>query len=299
MQNTQLLGSMQVFISVADSGSFSESARRLGLSQPSVSRQVNKLEAHLGVRLLQRTTRRLSLTEAGQIYYEKARQIHHDVLEAGQSISGFKDTPSGLLRLSVPNIWANTTIAPYIGEFLRKYPDIKLEIESSDIVQDIIEDRLDLVIRVGTLKDSSYIAIPLANIRLVLCATPNYIKQLGLPKTASDLQNHNFIFYNNYNQLMFSDKSGEQSINITGSVSTNDVSVIISSVLQDIGMCVLPDLLINHLLETGKLVDVMPEATLNFTNLPIKQIFALYSNRKHLPAKVRAFLDFFREKFKR
>ena len=297
MQNNQLLGSMQVFVSVADSGSFSESARRLGLSQPSISRQINNLETHLGVRLLQRTTRSLSLTEAGLIYYEKARQIQRDVFEAGQSISGFKDTPSGLLRISAPHTWTETRLAPHLGEFLEKYPLIRLEIESNDLVQDIVEDRLDLVIRVGFLKDSSYIAIPLSKIRMVLCATPAYIKQHGQPKTASDLQNHNFIYYENYTQLIFSDTSPEQLIRISGSVKSNIVSVMLAAVRQHIGMSLLPDLLIEHLLETGELIDVMPNADISIKNLPIEQIYALYSNRKHLPAKVRAFLDFFRTKF--
>jgi len=297
MQNNQLLGSIQVFVSVADSGSFSESARRLGLSQPSVSRQINNLETHLGVRLLQRTTRSLSLTEAGLIYYEKARQIQRDVYEAGQSISGFKDTPSGLLRISAPHTWTETRLAPYLGEFLEKYPQIRLEIESNDLVQDIIEDRLDLVIRVGFLKDSSYIAIPLSKIRMVLCATPAYIKRHGQPKTATDLQNHNFIYYENYTQLNFSDDSSEQLISISGSVKSNIVSVMLSAVRQHIGVSVLPDLLIENLLQTGELVDVMPDANINIKNLPVEQIYALYSNRKHLPAKVRAFLDFFRTKF--
>ena len=297
MQNNQLLGSMQVFISVADSGSFSESARRMGLSQPSISRQINNLEMHLGVRLLQRTTRSLSLTEAGLIYYEKARQIQRDVFEAGQSISGFKDTPSGLLRISAPHTWTETRLAPHLGEFLEKYPQIRLEIESNDLVQDIIEDRLDLVIRVGFLKDSSYIAVPLSKIRMVLCATPTYIKKHGQPKTASDLQNHNFIYYENYTQYIFSDGSSEQLVSISGTVKSNIVSVMLAAVRQHIGLSVLPDLLIEHLLETGELIDVMPNADISIKNLPVEQIYALYSNRKHLPAKVRAFLDFFRTKF--
>ena len=117
MENSYLLRAMQIFISVVDSGSFSESARRLGVSQPSVSRQVNLLEEHLGIRLLQRTTRRLSLTEAGQIYYQKARKIQLDVMEAGLSISEFKQKPSGVLKIASPYTWTEMKIAPHIGEF--------------------------------------------------------------------------------------------------------------------------------------------------------------------------------------
>ncbi|MCK5905726.1 MAG: LysR family transcriptional regulator, partial [Gammaproteobacteria bacterium] len=179
MKNNHLLGAIQAFISVADSGSFSESARRLKLSQPSISRQVTALEEHLGVRLLQRSTRKLSLTEAGQIYYEKARNIQANVIEAYESIRGFKERPSGLLKISAPHTWTELLITPHLNGFLTQYPSIKLNIECNDNIQDVIEDQLDLVIRVGKLKDSSYVAVLFAKIRMVLCASPDYIEKWG------------------------------------------------------------------------------------------------------------------------
>lgn len=297
MENNHLLGSMQVFISVVDSGSFSESARRLGISQPSVSRQVNSLEEYLGIRLLHRSTRRLSLTEAGQIYYEKARKVQLDVIDAYESISGFKEKPSGMLKISLPYVWADTKITPHLAEFLQQYPDIQLSIECNDEMQNLIEDQLDLVIRVGDLKDSANIAVSFGTIRLVMCATRNYIQQYGMPNTPSDLQNHNFILYEDYNQVTIKSSTNTQNIRVSGSVSTNMVSVMLTAIQQDIGMSILPDLLINHLLETGELVDIMPDAEISIKNLPISQVYALYSNRRHLPAKVRAFLDFFRPRF--
>ena len=297
MDNNQLLGAMQAFITVVDSGSFSECARRLGVSQPSVSRQVNYLEEQLGVRLLQRTTRRLSLTEAGQIYYEKARQIKNDVLEAAQSISGFKDTPSGTLKISAPHTWTETKITPYLGEFLSLYPELNIDIECNDSFQDMIEDRLDLVIRVGELKDSSFIAVPFGKVRMVLIATEKYLKRHGRPQTATDLQNHNCIVFEDYHRLIFNDINNSQEVSISGNVSANAVPVMLAAVLQDIGMTVLPDLLVNQLIKTSEVIDVMPEANIEVKNLPINQVFALYSNRKHLPAKVRAFLDFFKPRF--
>ena len=298
MENSQLLGSMQAFISVADSGSFSESARRLGLSQPSVSRQVNNLEEYLGVRLLQRTTRRLSLTEAGQIYYEKARQIQQDVEDASQSITGFKETPSGTLKISAPYTWAETKITPYLGEFLQQYPDLKIDIECNDSFQDMIEERLDLVIRVGILKDSSFIAVPFGKIRMVMFATPDYLQQHGIPKTATDLQNHNCVLFEDFKHVILTDKSCSQEVTISGNVTANTVPIMISAVLQNIGIAILPDLLINHLLRSGEIIEIMPETEIEIKDLPINQVFALYSNRKHLPAKVRAFLDFFKLRFK-
>ena len=301
MENAHLLGSnllgiMEVFISVVDSGSFSESARRLGLSQPSVSRQVSALEEHLGVRLLQRTTRRLSLTEAGQIYYEKARQIQLDVVEAGLSIGGFKEKPSGILKVSAPYTWTENIIAPHISEFLSLYPELKLDIECNDQFQDMIEDRLDIVIRVGVLKDSSYIAVPLGNVRMLMCATPAYLEKFGTPKTAKDLQNHNFILFEEFNQISFDDGLNTEHVTITGNVIANSVPVMLAAVLQDMGITILPDLLINHLIERDDIRCVMPDVEIDIKSLPINKVFALYSNRKHLPAKVRVFIDFFKTK---
>jgi DNA-binding transcriptional LysR family regulator len=201
MENGHLLASMQAFINVVESGSFSESARRRGLSQPSVSRQVNGLESQLGVRLLQRTTRSLSLTEAGQVYYDKAKLIQYAVTEAGQAMSGFKDSPSGLLRVSAPHTWMEAKIAPHLGEFLSLYPEIKLDIQCNDHIQNMVEERLDLVIRVGRASDSSYIAIPFSKVKIVLCASPEYFEKKGRPKTLADLNNHNFITYDKLNTL--------------------------------------------------------------------------------------------------
>lgn len=293
-----LLAAMQVFVSVVDSGSFSESARRLGISQPSVSRQVNALEERLGVRLLQRSTRRLSLTEAGQIYYEKVRRIQQDLLEAQQSVSGFRETPSGVLKVSTSYAWVEM-ITPLLSEFLQQYPQIKLDIECNDQLQDMIEDQLDLVIRVGALEDSSFIAVPLSSIRLVVCASQTYLQRHGAPRTAADLSNHPFIVFRDFNRILVT-QGGEppQQVKVAGPVSSNAVSVMLAALQQHLGLAVLPDLLVNALLETGELVNLMPEAEFQVVNLPVSHVYALYSNRRHLPAKVRAFLDFFRPRFR-
>ena len=297
MDDGYLFGAMRVFISVADSASFSESARQLGMSQPSVSRQINSLEEYLGVRLLHRTTRKISLTEAGSIYYEKARHIQRDVKEASQSISGYTETPSGLLRVSAPYTWTDSILSPHLSEFLTQYPEIKLDIECNDQFQDIIEDQLDVVIRVGVQKDSSFIAVPFGSIKVIVCATPEYVAQYGKPKTPVDISNHNFILFEDYNEISFSDGEDKYQISLTGTVSANMVSVMISAVKQHIGLTVLPDLIVKRLIDSGELVDVMPGFKIEIKNLPMDEVFALYSNRRHLPSKVRVFLDFFKQKF--
>lgn len=296
MDDYHLFGAMQTFVSVVETGSFSQCARILGTSQPSVSRQISQLEEQLGIRLLQRSTRRLSLTEAGQVYYHKARSILRDVIEAGQSIRDLADKPSGLLRVSVPHTWADRKIAPYLDRFLELYPDIRLDLECNDTIQDMIEDRLDLVIRVGRLTDSSYIAVPFGSIDMVLCASPQYLQQHGTPTSIEDLSQHNFIAYENYNQLII-EHDEKKLVSVSGNISSNNVNLILSSVLQHLGISLLPDMLISSYLNTGQLIELLPDTGLTIKDLPVEQAFALYSSRKQLPAKVRAFIDFFKPMF--
>lgn len=294
--NTHLLAYMEIFIQVVDSGSFSEAARRLSISQPSVSRQIGALETILGVRLLQRTTRRLSLTEAGEIYYRQSRKIQRDIIEAGNSISAYKESPSGLLKIGAPIGWTEIKIAPYISEFLEKYPDIELDIQSTDDVQDVVEERLDLVLRVGVLNDSSYVARRFGPAKLVLSATREYYERWGMPASPTDLTTHNCIVFNHYNQWTFKNAKSEQVVHVNGKVNTHMVSVMISMALQHMGVMLLPVQLIQRQLDSGELLEIFSDYTVNYTQLDDMEVFVLYSNRRHLPAKVKAFIDFFRDK---
>ena len=297
MEDGHLLASMQAFINVVESGSFSESARRMGLSQPSVSRQVNALESQLGVRLLQRSTRSLSLTEAGQVYYDKAKLIQRAVTEANQSISGFKDSPSGLLRVSAPHTWTEAKIAPHLGEFLHLYPEITLDIQCNDHILDMVEERLDLVIRVGRANDSSYIAIPFSKVKILLCASPEYFDKKGRPKTLADLNNHDFITYDKFNKLILSKETEQQEIPMQGPLIMNSVAGMISAAKQGVGLIAIPDLLLQQDLSEQSLEQILPEYHLDIKGLAVEQAFAMYSSRKQMPAKMRAFLDFYKVKF--
>lgn len=295
-ENTHLLAYMEIFIEVVDSGSFSEAARRMSISQPSVSRQIGALEAALGVRLLQRTTRRLSLTEAGEIYYRQSRKIQRDIIEAGNSISAFKESPSGLLKIGAPIGWTEIKIAPHLSEFLKAYPDIELDIQSTDDVQDVVEERLDLVLRVGVLNDSSYVARPLGKASLVLCASPQYFEKHGRPVVPGDLSGHNCITFDHNNQWTFKADKTEQVINVKGKVNTHMVSVMISMCEQHMGVMLLPVQLLRKQLFSGELEEIFEGYGISYTQLDEMEVFVLYSNRKHLPAKVKAFIDFFRDK---
>jgi len=297
MEDGHLLASMQAFINVVESGSFSESARRMGLSQPSVSRQVNALETQLDVRLLHRTTRSLSLTEAGQVYYDKAKLIQRAVTEANQAISGFKDSPSGLLRVSAPHTWTEAKIAPHLGEFLQLYPEITLDIQCNDHILDMVEERLDLVIRVGRANDSSYIAIPFSKVKIILCGSPEYFDNKGRPKTIADLNNHDFITYDKFNKLIISKESEQQEIPMQGPLMMNSVAAIISAAKQGVGLIAIPDLLLQQDLIEQSLEQILPEYQIDIKGLAVEQAFAMYSSRKQMPAKVRAFLDFYKTRF--
>lgn len=295
-ENAHLLAYMDVFIVVADSGSFSEAARGLGVSQPSVSRQIGALEESLGVRLLQRTTRRMSLTEAGEVYYRQVRQIQRDVIEAGNSILAFKEKPSGLLKIGAPVGWTEIKIAPYLSEFMSAYPDIELDIQCTDTMQDLVEDRLDLVLRVGPLLDSSYVAQPLGKIELVVSATPAYFNEKGMPASPVDLARHHCIMFGDNSQWGFKRGKTEQIVQVRGRVNTRMVSVMISMALQHMGVMLLPVQLIREPLASGELVEIFGDYSVCYTQLGAMDVFVLYSNRRHLPAKVRAFVDFFRDK---
>ena len=297
MENGSLLAAMQVFISVVESGSFSECARRLGLSQPSISRQVNNLEEQLGIRLLQRTTRRISLTEAGHIYYEKAREIQHAVTEAHQAISGFKETPSGTLKVSVPYTWMEMKIAPHLGEFLQMYPDIKLDIRCNDARQDMVAEQLDIVIRVGQANDSSYVAVPLAQVDMKLVASIDYCGRFGAPNTLSDLHNHPFIIFEDFDTLIYQHPDNQLELKVNSKLITNSVASMISATKQGIGLCLMPTPLIEAELKSGELQPLLPNCNFQLKGLMVHQAFAMYSSRRQMPAKVRAFLDFYKARF--
>ena len=298
MEHRQLFATMNAFIAVVNAGSFSAAAKQLKLSQPSISRMVSELEEDLGVRLLQRSTRKLSLTEAGVIYFEKAQKIQQDVLEAKQSINGFKHTPSGKIRIGAPLHWVDLFIAPFISEFLDTYPDITLEIVATDQHQDIVNDSLDVVLRVGDPKHVTYIAVPIKPVKLKLCASDIYLKRFGTPKNINQLNNHNCLTYAGMNHWQYFENNELQQVKASGNLDSNLVTVLISSAKQGLGLVLLPDLIVNPHINDTQLIPIMEDHCWSIKHATIENMYALYSDRKHLAAKTRAFIDFFKEKIK-
>ena len=298
MDNNYTLGTMRVFISVVENGSFSECSRLLGISQPSVSRQISNLEKNIGVQLLQRTTRSLNLTEAGQIYYVKVKKIHQDIMELDKDLSHHTNTPSGALRISVPHTWAENILMPILSQFLLQHPEITLNIECNDNYQDVILDDFDLVIRIGRLKDSTFIAVPLVKINMVLCASNKYIKKFGKPENPSDISLHNFISYDNHRSIIVKSTNQDSVIKTNGNMNANIVSLLLSAVKQGLGISVLPDILIKDLLNQGKFIHIMPKYSFEIKNLAVEQMYILCTSRKQLPAKARSLIDFIKDHFK-
>jgi len=296
MNNRQYLPAINAFIAVINTGSFSQAAKQLNCSQPSISRLINELEDGLGVRLLQRSTRKLTPTEAGTIYFHKVQKIQQDILEAGHSINGFKQTPSGTLRIGAPLHWVDLFITPFIPEFLKLYPNIKLEIQATDEHQDIVRDSLDIVLRVGDPKHVTYIAVPIKPVKLQLCASPSYIEQHGLPTDITQLNHHNCLTYQGFNQWQCMENQNLKQLTANGSLNANLVTILITSALNGLGVTLLPNLLLNNYIEAKQLVTIMPNYTWSIKGATVENMYALYSDRKHLAAKTRAFIDFFKEK---
>ncbi len=302
MDNHQRLRCMEVCICVADAGNFSEAARLLGTSQPSVSRQIAQLEDDIGLRIFQRTTRKLALTEAGSIYLDSIRQAVSGVENAHQSIARFNSEASGVLKVGAPLLWAELKIAPHLAEFLTLYPKVNIELICTDTHQDIIHDQLDLVIRIGVMKDSAYIAAPLGKVRMVLCATPQYLTHHGTPTHPHDLKDHQCIIYETLNEWIFTQPTKATiaepiTQTVSGKLRTNSVPVILNTLQQHMGITLIPEPLVRDLLNTGQLVELMPNYEGSLKHLGVEHAFALYPNRKHLAAKTKAFLAFIKRKF--
>ncbi len=287
--------SFKVFLAVAGAGSFAAAADRLELSRAVVSKHIKHLEERVGTRLLERTTRRVALTELGRAFYERAQravgELDEAMLEAGQSTAA----PRGRIRITSALSFGLRHLSHAISAYLSRYPEVKIELELSDRFIDIGEEGFDLAIRIGTLDESSLIARKLATTRLVACASPAYIKQHGAPRTPQELREHNCLTYSyNPRPKFWSFRRGgqEQTVQVEGCVQVNNGDLLQQLVRDGHGIALLPAFLAGADLEAGRLVDVLREYDEGELG-----IYAVYTNRKYMPAKVRSFLNFLVERF--
>lgn len=283
-------GAIPVFVTVVESGGFSPAAKLLGISKSAVSKRVTQLEEQMGVKLLHRTTRKLSLTEAGEHFFQHARIAHQAAKDAQDAVAQLQGEPQGRLRINTPMSFGRLHIAPLIPEFLKRYPKISIEMVMDDKVADLIGEGFDIAIRGGDLPDSSLIARKLAPLRNVLCASPDYIEKHGRPIELSQLADHNcliFTYSKDIKEWLFIKDGQTQSVEVTGNYNVNNSEALREALLQGAGIGRLPTFVAGPDIKSGKLVSLFEEY-----QMPDKTIYAVFPERQYLPSKVRAFIDF-------
>lgn len=281
---------LRSFAEVVDAGSFVAAADRLRLSKAAVSRHVAELEARLGVRLLHRTTRKLSLTEEGEVFHARARELLGAMEEAEAEITSRSREAVGLVRVSVPVSFGIRHLADTWGAFRRKHPKVTLDINLSDRVADIADEGFDIAVRIARLPDSSLVTRQLATTRAVLCASPQYLRRAGRPRHPADLTEHSVVAYSYWSdrdEWEFTGPEGAVTVRTQPCIRTNNGDVCRAAALQHQGLILQPTFIVGDDLAQGTLVEVLPEwrsVTLG--------IHAVYQSRKHMTPKVRLLIDF-------
>jgi DNA-binding transcriptional LysR family regulator len=284
------------FVKVVESGSFARAAERLDVSVSSVSRQVSDLEAHLDARLLNRTTRRLSLTEAGRTFHERSVQLLADLEEAEQSAGAGTVRPRGTLRLTCGIAFGIHHLAPAIAVFMSRFSDMRFDVELSDRMADLVDEGFDVAVRIGEIGGQNLVGRKVGATCLICCAAPAYLARHGEPRTPEDLAAHVCLTYEYAQQRdvwAFRDAEGrERNARIAGPVHANNGNFLEAMVIEGIGIGYQPDFIVGPDVRAGRLVPILR----GFAPPPAG-IHVVYPSRRHLSAKVRAFADFLAERF--
>lgn len=279
---------MEIFARVVTAGSMSAAGREMGLSPAVVSKRLRRLEDRLGTRLLQRTTRQISLTEAGQGFYERVVAIIASIDEAEAFVSRRSALARGTLKVSAPTSFGRMHIAPHLGPFLVQNPDLAIHLDLSDEFVDIVGDGFDLAIRIAELSDSSLVARRLAPIHRVLCAAPAYLEKNGTPRSIADLASHACLTATPQDHWRLEGPDGIVSVKPAGPIQTNSSEVVREAVLAGLGIALRSTWDIGPDLRAGKLQLVLPA----YRASRHVGVYAVYPSRRFLPAKVRVFIDF-------
>ncbi|UYO00993.1 MAG: LysR family transcriptional regulator [Devosia sp.] len=286
---TQDLARIRAFVQVFDSGGFSAAARQHGRSKALLSKYVTDLEDYLGVRLMNRTTRKLSLTEAGETYYRESSALLQQLDDLDASISDQTTEPRGLLRVSAPRNFGETTLAPAIFEFLRQHPKVALDLRLEDRYVDLVDEGVDVALRISTLTDSSLIARKIADMHVIAGASPALLKTVGTPKHPEDLRHLPCIVDVNLqgqSNWRFIEDGKTISVPVNGPLRVNSPLAARTAAVMGLGFVVLPSYLADPKVASGELVPVLQDF------LPTGQTLqAVYPHRRHLAGKVRALID--------
>ena len=286
---------MAVYVAVVREAGFSAAARKLHLTPSAVSKQITRLEDRLGVRLLNRTTRRFSMTEEGETFFHRAVSILADIAETEAMISNRGGSPRGILRVSSSTTFGRLQIVPILPEFLASYPDIKLQLSLTDTVVDMVQEGFDVAIRIAELSDSSLVARRLGVDRRIVVAAPSYVEKHGLPKLPEDLSEHNCLILSTAQALSdweFSQGGETRKIHVDGPFKANSGVAVHAATLAGIGIAQLASYVAVPDLKAGRLISCLDEFVT--TQRPI---YAVYPHRRHLSPKVRVFVNFLIDHF--
>jgi DNA-binding transcriptional LysR family regulator len=289
------LATMETFVRVVEAGSFVAAADRMGLSPAMVSRHVQNLEERLGTRLLNRTTRRIGLTEPGAAYYERCQQLLREVEEMDLSVAREVQQPRGVLHVNAPVVFGTRHLAPLLAEYTGRYPEVAIDLNLTDRFVDLVEEGADLAVRIGVLTESTLVARRLCPIRIVLCASPGYLERHGTPRTPADLAAHSCLGYTYTRggaEWELPGPDGSIVLPIRGSLRANNGEALHQAALDGMGIAFQPTFIAGEALAAGRLRQVLaPYARAELS------AYAVFPSRKFLSAKVRTFVDFLAEKF--
>lgn len=287
---------MSAFVRAVELGGFSLAARELGMTPSAISKLVTRLEDHLGVRLLNRTTRRLALTPEGEAYFHRSQRILADIAEAENEVARFRAQPKGVLRVNVGTAFGLHQLAPALPEFLSRHPEVQVELTLTDRVVDLIEEGADLGIRLGTLIDSSLIARKICELERLVCASPAYLKKHGTPRKPADLLKHNCLsvaYAPSLHRWPFTSKDGVQHVDVAGNASANSAEALLQLALVGLGIIRLSEVIVGEAVREGKLVPLLQDVH-HSERLPLH---AVYPQGRHRSPKVAAMVDFLVERF--
>ncbi|MEH6473664.1 MAG: LysR family transcriptional regulator [Halopseudomonas sp.] len=290
------LTSMRVFCRVATCGNFSQAARELRISPAMVTKHIASLESELSIRLLNRTTRKVSTTEAGERYLRLCQNLLSDIEEGEASLNELSQHPSGTLKLTAPVDFGVLKLAPAIANYLTRFPDVSIDINYQDRKVNLVEDGFDIAIRIGALPDSSLVAVPLITKHpLTCCASPGYLEQHGIPQHPADLRKHNCLTYSyssTNNDWQFSNAGESHSIKASGSLNANNGRAMAAAAAQGVGIILKPQFMVQDFIDRGELVPILEDY-----QQPCSDVYAVYPHRRFLPAKMRSFIDYLKEYF--
>lgn len=277
---------------VVETGSFSAASTRLGLSRAGASKYVSQLESHLGGRLLNRTTRCVSLTESGRLYYERCREILNNLEEADGVVSGLSQQPRGTLRVSAPTNFASTYLAPLITRFMQTYPAVKVEMFCSDRNVDLVDEGYDMAIRISDQNSPDLVARHLTRCRHVIIASPDYLRNHPTPKTPEDLKQHTCLLFAHTTGGVWPFTKGgkDYSIKVKEAFKSNNPDLLAEAAISGMGIAMLPTFVTSAAIRRGALIMLLEDYEL--LELPV---YAVYASRRFLPAKTRFFIDYLKE----